>query len=251
MERVKLLSKYGCPVKLMKMDLYKIVCSETDALKFVRYKGEPKSYLELYCLEMIVRGSMLQQKIMIQYNQFMLDNPELANTVSYEQKNQIIKVDIDKIVSNYVVEIEGNSVFLPYYSKMLNHIFLDDYESTMRKPYKDEVLAIKDCVLDMLQYYGVELFKTKLSCLDYLFRHNGLDYFYDQNIGYVFIFDGCKVVFQKSIFDKTIVAYPTYDVVKDWLSIEDDVLFIEKMKMNQLGSSKVIKKLSKKLKVKR
>lgn len=251
MEILKLLNKYGVKTKVNKMDLYKKVINSEDEFKFIKYKISNPTLFELYCLEMIITGSGLFKKTIVAYNDFINSNEELVNHLTYEQKNKFLQVDIEKIIKNDVVKIDKDEIYVPYYSREMNHMAIYDYESTMRKPYIDEFKKTSNCIELMLGYYGNQLFKTSLSCLEYLFDIGEGSYFYDQSVGCVLKLDVtgtmCDLYY---IFDKQISVYPPTDIVKKVLSTEDSKKLLNDLLNHKMVCKKVYKKLCKKMKVK-
>lgn len=250
MERLKVISRYGYCTKLNKVPLFHDVIENKETLKFLNYTKTPKDYMDLYFYDLILRGIGLHQKVLVKYNQFILDNPELSNHLSYEQKNKIFKVDIEDIIRNQCVEIEKQLIFLPYLNKEFNKMFLEDFESTMRKPYVDEINRVKDPILEAKQVYGIALLKTHLSKVSLVFDDGTYSYFYDQSIGMVYKVEGIDLVCVYGLFHKSLAVYPDSVIIKELLMIEEYSDFVDRFYNLGLCSDKVYKKICKKLKVK-
>lgn len=250
MKIIKLLSKYGVKVKPQNTALYSNVLANNINLKYVGLKFNKPKLFDLYCYSMISTGSKLFQKTLVIYSDFMNQNDDLVNHLSYEQKTKFLQVDIQSLIQDDVVQIDGNEVYIPYLSKEMNHMCIYDYLSTLRKPYIEDIRVTKNSIELMKQHHGIELFKSKICALDFLFTYDDLEYFYDVKIGYIFILDkNASLVTCYPIFDKSIVEYPTYDIVRDVLLIEDAKQLVDALLDNQMVNEKIHKKLSKKLKV--
>lgn len=256
MKLLELLKKYGYCVSFNKTDLYKEIELNKKSIVEAGFKYNTKSIIDLFNLEIVVKGIKNKQIIEQNYDKFISVNFNVLEHINYDEKRNMFNRDLDIAKSKLICfkdTVSKELIYIPYLESFINQRYINDYQMLLLKHHQEYLINYQKSTDNMIGLYGLQLYNSDFSSLQIIGRDESNYYFYHEEVKVIYIFDQAtsKLIDEFYLVDKHCKVDVSIDQVKEllklFLSSLDDVRVIEYMQKNQLLSEKNSKKIIKKL----
>lgn len=111
----------------------------------------------------------------------------------------------ERTIDQPYFEIDGTKIYIPFFSRALNEIYVDEPEKLLKSPYIELTTTYEDASIDPFDTYGYELFNSFFSSLVKVSEGKNIAAFfnYDMNTVY-FINNQGRLDAKLVLFDKYI-----------------------------------------------
>lgn len=257
MNFIAVINKYSRDLKYTKTDLYHYCEDHKKDLEDYQVRFKPKSEIDLFELEVMLRAIDGKKAIDGAYDLFAAGNYDMFDYITYEEKRKMFNNDLQKVletIPHFYDEESSREIYIPIYSPEINGWYVNDYQILLLKQHAEYLKKQSITSTTAYQYYGPVVFETDFSSLHKIYESEShVAYFYEE-LGtiYLFVKEDFSLICRMVIGDdhrhakkveiqdaKTLVTYYEQGKYSE---------FVEYMHDQKLISDHTYKKINKKVK---
>lgn len=255
MKVLNLLFKYRYKVKIDKTQLFNFINKGRKEIEQAGFVYKIKYPWDLFAYEVILNGIRARKEIDNCYNDFANNNYDLFEHISYKQRQNIFKHDINKTTAKLVSFIDTNSkeiIYIPYLEPFINKYYLNDYMLVTLKQHLQYIEEFSKNIDIFIELYGMQAYESAFSSLQLVGKDGENEYLYHDDFKVIYQFNNNRIVNEICLIDRYTKEYPDIQLIKEAMNkiinqeSEDSIL--EYLYEHKFIEEKTYKKIKKKLK---
>lgn len=255
MNLITLLNKYGRKVSLTANLIYDDIKENKKYLDQINLKVEVKNPLDLYCLDILIKGLKQQELIDKTFDLFLGENVEILKYMNSKEKRDFFFLKEGKIFDELKVFFDkktDSKIYIPHLEDFLNRAYSSDYELILVNNYQKYLKETKYSISKTITMYGPRLFASSFSLLEAVGKTDDHYYFYSRELGIGLVLDQVGNLvdiinlvdkYQKEVVEKEVIK----DALIKLLTDDNDLEVLDYLLKENVISEKAYKKISRKI----
>lgn len=255
MRILELLHKYRYEIKLNKTSIFEFVNNGSKEIIQEGFSYKIKNPWDLFAYEVILNGIRVKYEIDECYNNFVRNNYDLFGHISYEQRQNIFKHDIEQTVaklSHFKDNVSQEVIYIPFLEPFINKYYLNDYLLVTLERHRQYIKDYSKEIDIFINLYGMQPYESDFSSLHIVGKSDTSKFLYHDDFKVIYQFEDNKIVNELCLIDKYTKEYPNLNEIKEVIhkiiNSDDEMNILIYLYEHKFIGDKTRKKIEKKLK---